>query len=216
MDPPYPQPAPPHLLPAWIQPPRPRPFLTRPSLPSSPASLASPPLSGPSHPLSSLTGRLPAAAAPGSEAAGKGRAARQDRRPALPTPGLTYCPPACPIYRRPALLCNRPGPGVGEGSGAPVTRRRWPKARAPSHSAVVPAPAPRRPGPEPQRCCRLGKRPSAPRSASPPAQAPGGSGQRVAALTCGCRGGSGTGSGSAAGATAPLHAASGLFCLCPS
>lgn len=120
--PPHPQPALPCLLLAPFQPSWPRPFLTRPSL-SSPASLASPPFPGPSHPLASLTGRLPAATAPGSEAAVKGRAAWQGRRLALPTPGLACRPPVGPLYRRPALLYNRPGPGVGEGNQRPRDRQ---------------------------------------------------------------------------------------------
>lgn len=92
-----------------------------------------------------------------------------------------------------------------------MTGRRQPEARAPPDSALVPA-APRRPGSEPRRCCLVGQRPSsAPRPASPPAQAPAGSRRRAAELTCRCEGGSGAGSGSAAGAAAPLHAASVCF-----
>lgn len=103
----------------------------------------------------------------------------QGGRPALPTPGLACRPPVGPLHRRPALLYNRPGPGVGEGTGAPVTGRRQPAVRAPPDSALVPAPAPRRPGPEPRRCCLLGQRPSsAPRPARSPAQAPGALGGR--------------------------------------
>ena len=214
--PPQPQPAPPRLLPARLQPSWPRPFLTRPSL-SSPASLASPPFPGPSHPLASLTGRLPAATAPGSEAAVKGQAAWQGGRSALPTPGLACRPPAGPSPAAPRFYITVPGQGWGRGAGVPVTGRRQPAARAPPDSVLIPAPAPCRPGLEPRRRHLLGQRPSsAPRPARPPAQAPAGPGRRAAGLTCGCGGGSGAGSGSTAGAAAPLHAASGLFCLCPS
>lgn len=215
--PPQPQPAPPRLLPAWFQPSWPRPFLTRPSLSSSPASLASPPFPGPSHPLASLTGRLPAATAPGSEVAVKGQAAWQGGRSALPTPGLACRPPVGPSTAAPRFYITVPGRGWGRGAGVPVTGRRQPAARAPPDSVLVPAPAPCRPGPESRRCRLLGQRPSsAPRPARPLAQAPAGSGRRAADLTCGCGGGSGAESGSTAGAAAPLHAASGLFCLCPS
>lgn len=113
---------------------------------------------------------------------------RAERTPALPIPGLACLPPVGPLYRRPALLYNRPGPGVGEGGArAPVTGRRQPAARAPPDSALVPAPAPRRPGSESRRCCLLGRRPSsAPRPARPPARAPASSRRWAAALTCGC------------------------------
>lgn len=115
----YPQPELPRLLPARFPPLWLRPLLTRPSLSSSPASLASPPFPGPSHPLASLTGRLQAATAPGSEAAVNELAARQGGRPVLPIPGLACLPPVGPVYRRPALLYNSRAEGGGGGLEPP-------------------------------------------------------------------------------------------------
>lgn len=147
----------------------------------------------------------------------KGRAAWQGGRPALPTPGLACLPPVAPSTAAPRFYITIPGRGWGRGARTPVTGRRQPAARAPPDSALVLAPAPRRPSAKPRRCHLLGQRPSsAPRPARPLVLAPAGSGWRAAELTCGSGGGSGAGSGSAAGAAAPLHASSGLFCLCPS
>lgn len=114
---------------------------------------------GPSHPLASLTGRLPAVAAPGSEAAGKGRTAWQGGHPALPTAGLDCRPPTGPIYHLPALLYNRPGPGRGGGEWSP--RGRQAAARAPRAFLLGPDP-----GPAPARPRALVLLP--PRPVSPP------------------------------------------------
>lgn len=124
---------------------------------------------------------------PGLRGSAEGPGGRAERTPALPIPGLACLPPVGPLYRRPALLYNRPGPGVGEGDQSP----RDPQAAAcgPRAPRLGPGPGP---CPAPARLrapALLPPRPAAllrPPSSSSPARAPASSGRRAAALTCGC------------------------------
>lgn len=200
------------LVPTFVAPALPHTPLSllprQPRLPSLPRPL--PPARFSDRPVAGCHG-------PGLRGSSKGPGGLAGRTLGTAHPWPSLPPARRSLYRCPALYITVPGQGWGRGAGVPVTGRRQPAARAPPDSVLVPVPAPCRPGPEPRRWRLLGQRPSsAPRPVRPLAQAPAGSGPRAADLTCGCGGGSGAGSGSTAGAAAPLHAASGLFCLCPS
>lgn len=138
--PPQPQPAPPRLLPAWFQPSWPRPFLTRPSLllprqprlPSLPRPL--PPARFSDRPVAGCHG-------PGLRGSGKGPGGLAGRTLSTAHPWPSLPSARRSLYRCPALLYNRPGPGVGEGSRSPRDRQAAAcSTRAPR---LGPSPGPR-------------------------------------------------------------------------